>query len=145
MADRVSKAVLLLVALAGWTVAARADTPSLSSIEAHNLAKRGRLLLIDVRSPVEWRRTGVPAGAVTVDKDLPLDQMIVTIDRLTRNNKNRRLGIICSVGVKSAEVRANLEVAGYRRVIDISDGVDGNAKGHGWISSGLPVKVWREK
>ncbi len=145
MLSRFGKTAVCLLALLASTVLARAEAVSLSSLDAHVLAMRGRLLIIDVRSPIEWSRTGVPVGAAPIDKDLPLDALIATVNRLTGKDKTKRLGIICSVGVRSAEVRANLEIAGYRRVVDISDGVDGNANGPGWLASQLPMRPWRAR
>lgn len=140
--SRYRKYAVYLVALLVSAVVARAEAQSLSSIDAHALAKRGRLLIIDIRGSIEWSRTGVPDGAVMIDKDISLDALIATVDRLTGNDKTKRLGIICSVGVRSFEVRADLEVAGYQHVTDISDGVDGNANGPGWLASRLPIQPW---
>jgi rhodanese-related sulfurtransferase len=140
--SRYRKCAVFLVALLVSTVVGRAEAQSLSSSEAYALAKRGRLVIIDVRSPIEWSRTGVPVGARPVDKDLPLDALIAEVDRFTGGDKTKRLGIICLVGVRSFEVRADLEVAGYHRVIDIFDGIDGNANGPGWLASGLPLRSW---
>ena len=36
-------------------------------VAAHDLAARGEILLVDIRRPDEWRRTGLPQGAVALD------------------------------------------------------------------------------
>lgn len=145
MPSRNGKAAVCLLALLASTALVRAEAVSLSSLDAHVLAMRGRLLIIDIRSPAEWSRTGVPVGAAPIDKDVPLDELIATVNRLTGNDKTKRLGIICSIGVRSLELRAALEVAGYQRVVDIFDGVDGNENGPGWFAGQLPMRPWRAR
>ena len=142
MPSRSRKATAGLLALLAWVAVARAEAQTLRATEAHDLVQRGRVILIDIRSPAEWRRTGLPVGATPVDKALPLDELIAIVDRLAGHDKTKRLAIICSVGVRSFEVRADLEVAGYARVIDVFDGVDGNANGPGWLASRLPMQPW---
>ena len=52
--------------------AARAAEPvSLSADRAHRQARDGRILLLDIRTPGEWRKTGVPDGAVALTMHLP--------------------------------------------------------------------------
>ena len=59
-------AALVQPALAQPAVAPERAT--LSVREAHEQAKAGKLLLIDIRRPDEWRDTGVPEGAIPLDK-----------------------------------------------------------------------------
>jgi hypothetical protein len=40
--------------------------PILSAPEARQAQLEGRILLVDIRSPGEWRKTGVAAGALTI-------------------------------------------------------------------------------
>ena len=145
VAGSVSRAIVAISVLVVGPATVGAEQPPLTSVEAHTLARRGKLLILDVRSPVEWRRTGLPAGAVAIDRDVPIEQLFARVDRLTRHDKAARIAVICAVGVKSAEVRTNLEVAGYSNVRDIADGIDGNATGPGWLASRLPVKRWSAK
>lgn len=121
-----------------------ASAQSIPSRDAHALARSGKLLIIDVRPREDRRRTGVPVGAVEIDKALPLDSFLAAVERVTRRNKGTNLALICAAGVLSAEVQTNLVVAGYTRVASVADGMDGNASGPGWLANGLPVRRSRQ-
>lgn len=57
--------VLVAVSLAlwrVWLVAPDYDGTALSVAEAHDGAQDGEILLIDIRRPDEWQKTGVPRG-----------------------------------------------------------------------------------
>jgi hypothetical protein len=41
--------------------------PTLSAPEAFTKAQAGEITLIDIRTPREWRQTGVAEGALTID------------------------------------------------------------------------------
>lgn len=134
--DMLTGCLLLMI---GATGASGAEPESLTSLKAYQLARAGKILILDVRPRADWER-GVPVGAVVVDKDQPLDAFISTIDRLALRNKGRRLAVICAAGIRSAEVQTILDTAGHRRVLSVSDGVEGNTTGPGWIKRGLPMK-----
>ena len=63
------RALLLLATLCSLPVRAEAQTPLpwLSVREAHEAAKAGKLVLVDIRTPEEWADTGVPEGAIKLD------------------------------------------------------------------------------
>jgi rhodanese-related sulfurtransferase len=58
--------VLGLVWPAGQLQAQDTIAPIISADDALRLAESGQIVLVDVRSPQEWRQTGVPSGARTV-------------------------------------------------------------------------------
>ena len=55
--------VLGLVWPAGQLQAQDTIAPIISADDALRLAESGQIVLVDVRSPQEWRQTGVPSGA----------------------------------------------------------------------------------
>ncbi len=59
-------AALLVLAFAwpaGLLQAQDTIGPVISADDALRLAESGQVVLVDVRSPQEWRQTGVPSGA----------------------------------------------------------------------------------
>ena len=53
--------------------------------------------------------------------------------------KDRPIALICAEGVRSASMHKQLMQFGFKGVIDVHEGMKGNAKGPGWIRSGLPI------
>ena len=96
-------------------------------------------LLIDVRTPEEWRTTGVPVTAHTLTLDDP--EFMSTIERLTKGDKDRRIAFICRSGHRSAKARDRLLADGYTNVTSIAGGVTGT---EGWIDADLPVRPYTD-
>ena len=131
-----------MIAFGGLGAPAAAQT--LTSSEAHTLARGRKLLIIDVRPLQDRLRTGVPVGAVEIDKAQPLERFLAAVERVTRRNKHANIALICVVGALSAEAQTDLEVVGYTRVVSIADGMEGSANGPGWLANGLPVRRSRQ-
>ena len=73
---------------------------------AHALAQAGELTIIDIRRPVEWRKTGVPEGSVGISLQnfyrkirgqFPGD-VLAAVD----GDKDRSIALICASGGRSA-------------------------------------------
>ncbi len=94
-------------------------------------------LLIDVRTPDEWRQTGVPVTAHTVSAEDP--QFVQKVGELTGGDKSRRIALICRSDNRSAEARDTLMAAGFTNVTSINGGVTGP---NGWIDADLPVRPY---
>ena len=124
---------------------AMAQPAAIASNEAHTLVSKGKLLLIDIRTAEDRQRTGIAKGAVTLDRSLPLDVFIASVKRLTHGKRDARIALVCAAGVWSSEMQTNLEVAGYTRVFNVVDGMEGNDRGRGWLANGLPVRSWPSK
>ena len=62
-------AVFLVATLAFASIqAALAETAGrIGAVEAADRVKAGELVLVDIRTPQEWRATGIPAGAKRSD------------------------------------------------------------------------------
>ncbi|MEY8828002.1 rhodanese-like domain-containing protein [Sedimentitalea sp. XS_ASV28] len=110
---------------------------SISVEQAHELASRGELVLIDIRRPEEWKRTGIPAGASPLDMRRPDFQ--ATLAEIADADRSRPIALICARGVRSARMAQALSAAGYTDIIDVPEGMLGSAAGPGWLASNLPV------
>ncbi|MCR9125880.1 MAG: rhodanese-like domain-containing protein [Rhodobacteraceae bacterium] len=110
---------------------------ALSVAEAHSAARAGDILLIDIRRPDEWARTGVGAGARPLD--MRRDDFIAALDRLAEGDRTRPVALICARGVRSARLAAALRAAGFERIVDVPEGMSGSRAGPGWLAAGLPV------
>ena len=117
----------------------------IDSISAHSLAQAGQLMIIDVRRPSEWRRTGIPDGSVPISLQhfsrKVRGEFFGDVLAAVQGDKNQSIALICASGGRSAWALELLEEAGFTRVYDISEGMFGNGNGLGWLARKLPVAV----
>ena len=106
--------------------------------QVHHQAKAGDIVLIDIRRPDEWSRTGIGEGAQPLD--MRRKDFIAALDLISGNDRSRPVALICARGVRSARMTARLTEAGYTRIIDVPEGMLGSRAGPGWISAKLPVR-----
>lgn len=111
---------------------------SLSVADAHEQAVSGDILLVDIRTPREWRATGVGQGAHPLD--MRRDDFEQALAQLTGGNRGAKVALICARGVRSARLSNRLTEAGFTNVIDVPEGMLGSAAGPGWVRAGLPVQ-----
>lgn len=146
---RVSRRGLFVLGVAGiatgGAVAAQwynvlADNESaqaLTPAEAHQAALAGDVLLIDIRRPDEWTRTGVGEGAVPIDmRRQDFEEVLLQV---ADQNNARPIALICARGVRSRRMSDRLSAAGFTRIIDVPEGMLGSGAGPGWLQRGLPV------
>lgn len=135
---------LLAVLLSLWwgTGAGAAEMTILTPVEASAQAAAGTVTLIDVRTPEEWRLTGVPAGAKRLDyRNRAEDrQFVAQILSMVGGNRAAPLVIICRSGNRSALVQSLLVENGFTQVGNVPEGMLGSAAGPGWLRRGLPVE-----
>jgi rhodanese-related sulfurtransferase len=134
-------AILTLVASAGWAGLVDAGEV-MSASDAHKLAAEGKLVLVDVRTPEEWRETGVPASAHAISMHQAGPEFVRQLDAALGGDRSKPLAIICRTGNRTGSIVAPLEKAGYGRVIDVSEGMAGGRNGRGWLKTGLPTRPW---
>ena len=129
---------------ANWyNVGASLDGADLLSVqEVHKAANDGSVLLIDIRRPDEWQRTGVGQGAVPLD--MRRDDFIDVLAELTQGDRAAPVALICARGVRSRRMSARLTEAGFTRIIDVPEGMLGSGAGPGWLKAGLPIETWQE-
>lgn len=116
------------------------ESARLDPMEAHRQALSGDILLVDIRRPDEWQRTGLGQGAVPIDmrrKDF--------VDALLAEQMKRDglpVALICERGVRSRRVAFALAQANVRPIIDVPEGMLGSRAGPGWLKRNLPLVAW---
>lgn len=80
------------------------------------LAHGGTPTILDVREPDETRRARF-AGAL----EIPLGEVPARLDELDRDEE---IIVLCHHGVRSGRVAAYLEQQGFRRVANLTGGID---------------------
>ena len=108
--------------------------------DAHAAAVAGRVILVDIRRPDEWRRTGVGEGAVPLD--MRRDDFTEALLVQTGGRTDARVALICARGVRSRGLTARLTQAGFTSIIDVPEGMLGSGAGPGWLKRGLPTVAW---
>jgi rhodanese-related sulfurtransferase len=147
---RISRRLLIgggvtAVALAGvggyvaHTLRQTAADTALTPPDAHAAARDGRILLVDIRRPDEWRKTGIPEGAVPID--LRRDDFTDAVSA-SRAFPDQPVAVICARGVRSRRMTVRLDEAGITPIIDVPEGMLGSGAGPGWLERGLPVRSW---
>ncbi|MBB64171.1 MAG: hypothetical protein CMO81_03830 [Waddliaceae bacterium] len=83
--------------------------------------------IFDVRSQREWN-AGHIAGAVHV----PGEEIHAQMEKLSPNQE--AVYVVCGIGYRSSIIGSILERAGFGKVMNVSDGMDG------WKQEGLPLE-----
>ena len=123
-------------------VAAEAGEPTIGADDAFRMAAAGEITLIDIRSPQEWRQSGVPQGALAITMHNPkgpqafYEQVLAAIG----NDKSKAIAVLCARGNRSNWAQGFLRQAGFTNVLDMSEGMFGRGAKPGWLKRGLPVK-----
>lgn len=113
----------------------------LSVHDAYELAKQGKILLIDIRRPEEWRETGVGEGAKPLTMHQPLPRFIAGIRALSHKAGGVPVALICASGQRTSRMQYFLAGHGIN-VMDVNAGMKGGWFTRGWIANGLPVQPW---
>lgn len=116
---------------------ARATDVTLSAPEARQLVDEGKLILVDIRRPDEWARTGVAPGAHAID--MRRADFVQAVKQAAGDNPDVPIAFICAAGVRSRRVTHALTDAGLTNIVDIPEGMLGSSAGPGWVARGLPV------
>ncbi len=110
--------------------------PRLDAAEAFRRAEAGEILLVDIRTPEEWARTGSPTPAHRLD--MRRKDFLAALADLAGGDPARPIALICATGGRSARLARALEQAGFSQVLDVAEGMLGSSAGPGWIARGLP-------
>jgi rhodanese-related sulfurtransferase len=146
-------ALLLVIGIAAGPAAAQETVGKVITAEqAMQLAASGEIVLVDgeivlvdVRSPQEWRQTGVPAGAemVTIHQPNGLIGFLDAMGEALGDDRGRPIALICARGNRSSVASTALARAGYTQVYNIREGMFGSPDGPGWLTRGLPMDSCR--
>lgn len=134
--------ILVIVLLTLAAPAAQAAQSVIGVRDALAGVEAGEVTLVDIRTPREWRSTGLPKGAAAIDINAPggLRAFVGKIIREVGGNKDRPVALICAVGVRSTRAASALVRAGFTKVYNVREGMLGNRRdGPGWIKQKLPV------
>lgn len=105
----------------------------LSAREAHDRQRAGDITLIDVRTPAEWRQTGVPQGAQRATlQDTDFLKQVMT----HAGGFEAPVAFICRSGQRSGQGAAQARAVGFTQVFNVIGGVEGP---DGWLAERLPV------
>ena len=108
-------------------------------------------VVLDVRTEEEWNSVGKPDAQALNSKTFFIS-LLLGPDRQKNENfvkeflekkvpKKDNIFVICRSGVRSMAAAKLLQQQGYKNLINISDGFEGNpATGEGWKKSKLPCK-----
>lgn len=120
--------VLLLLLLLGFlpSVAVAGIARDLSVVEARELLQKNpKILLLDVRTPGEYRQVRLEGARL-----IPIDQLLQRMGELP---KDRPIIVYCTVGARSSQVFRYLAGQGYPEVYNLYGGIAA------WQLRGLPV------
>ena len=108
-------------------------------------------VVLDVRTEEEWNSVGKPYAEALNSKTFFIS-LLLGPDRQKNENfvkeflekkvpKKDNILVICRSGVRSMAAAKLLQQQGYKNLINISDGFEGNpATGEGWKKSKLPCR-----
>lgn len=108
--------------------------------EAYNAVKAGAIILIDVRRPDEWQRTGIAQGATPIDMRRP--DFIQVLQQVRKTKEHLPIAVICARGVRSKHMTGVIRAAGIKSIIDVPEGMLGSEGGPGWLARQLPIRSW---
>lgn len=116
--------------------------PNISAPEAHELVQAGKMTLIDIRRPEEWRQTGVAKDAKRINMEHPdgLSAFLRQIAVAVQGDANAPIGLICRTGNRTTHIQKVMQEIGFTHVYNVKEGMIGSAAGPGWKTRGLPVE-----
>jgi rhodanese-related sulfurtransferase len=129
-------ATLLVLLLTGCQTS---QGPTLSAPDTLQKLQADELTLVDIRTPKEWRQTGVAEGALRIDMTSSsfTDDLLAAVD----GNKNAPIAIICRTGNRTTYTQRALMKQGFTNVFNVKEGMVGSGAGPGWLRRGLPVEA----
>ncbi len=130
-----------LLCVLHWSGGAWAESELLRADDAFRRAQAGEITLIDIRSPAEWRQTGVPRGALPITMHDPdgIDAFYRGILAATGNDKHKPIALICAAGNRSLWAQKFLTDKGFTHIENVGEGLYGNGIHPGWLRRGLPI------
>ncbi len=130
---------LALLAAAGLAFA----NPDMTASDAASKVAAGRITLVDIRTPPEWKETGIAKGAKLINMLHPQGAPGFTNALLEKVNgdRNAPIALICRTGNRTTQVQRYLQSQGFTQVYNVKEGMAGSGAGPGWLKRGLPVET----
>jgi rhodanese-related sulfurtransferase len=131
--------ILLLAAFLALPAAAQ----QMSAPEAFEAARAGKLKIIDIRTPPEWKQTGVAKDAALIDMLHPQGPtgFMNEVLRQVGGDRNAPIALICRTGNRTAQVLRYLRAQGFTNAVHIPEGMAGSGYGPGWLARRLPTEA----
>lgn len=133
---------LTLLAALVLAAPAAAEVPDLAAPEALQAARDKGMVIVDIRTPEEWRQTGVAEGAKRVNLYVeggPNAFLKGVLDAVG-GDKTKPVALICRTGNRSTRAAEFLRQQGFTEVYNVKEGMAGSGSGPGWLRRGLPVQ-----
>lgn len=110
---------------------------NINPIQAHQKAENKEILIIDIRRPDEWKKTGIAKNAIPID--MRNKNFTQKLRQIMKKTKIEKIALICAKGVRSKWLAKKLAKEGFKNIIDINEGMIGRSKNTGWINRKLPI------
>jgi rhodanese-related sulfurtransferase len=128
----------IAIALSTAATAQNASYPvNISPPEAAKLVTEKKAILVDIRTPEEWRETGVAENAHKLDMNDPM--FLAKLSALTGGDRAKPVALICRTANRTRTVQQALLQSGYATIINVEGGMIGNRADKGWIKHELPI------
>ena len=133
--------LVAMLAVASIQAALGEGDGRIGAVEAADRQQAGTLVLVDIRTPQEWRATGIPAGARRSDwwQDGGRRRFLRDIMAFTDGDRARPIAVICARGGRSSQAFRLLREQGFTEVYDVDEGMLGSRAGPGWLARKLAV------
>ena len=131
--------IVLFCLIISWCNGLSAEPLLLPADSAHQQAKSGKIVLIDIRRPKEWQQTGLPDGAIPLTMHTSKDEFYSRVLAAVDRDKSKPIALICAAGNRSRWASDFLNRMGFTNVANVSEGFFGNGILPGWRARGLPV------
>ena len=133
--------LVALLAIVWFRPAVAGDDGQIDAVETAERVTSGELLLVDIRTPNEWRATGIPAGAERSDwwQTGGRQRFLRDIMTFTGGARDRPIAVICARGGRSSQALRFLRSKGFSQVYDVNEGMLGSRSGPGWLARNLAV------
>ncbi|MBU2580090.1 MAG: rhodanese-like domain-containing protein [Alphaproteobacteria bacterium] len=131
-----------LFMLSGALSVSAQQVSTLEAPAAHEKALKGELVLVDIRTPEEWKATGVPASAHAITMHQDPQVFLAALLKATGGDADKPVAVICRTGSRSTALAGPLSKAGFPNVINVTEGVAGGPGGPGWKKRALPMRSW---
>lgn len=109
----------------------------MSAPDAQAAVKEGKMILLDIRTPEEWKEDGIAEGALPLD--LTAGNFGELLNKILEQRGDKMLGMICATGGRTGYVMSVLAQNKLTDIVDVSEGMHGNGRAPGWLKRGLPV------
>ncbi|WP_231580096.1 rhodanese-like domain-containing protein [Pseudorhodobacter wandonensis] len=116
---------------------ASAENVTLEAPSGAGLVADKTMLLVDIRTPAEWKETGVVEGALLVTYSTP-DAFVAAVKPYLK--PGQRLGLICRSGNRSSRAAQQVAPLVKGQIVDIAGGM-GRILGQGY----RPVRPTRKQ